>query len=153
MSEFEESLTAGKSGERLFAAALMKRGHSVEDLSNIREYQLKDIDFRISKNNQTTTVEVKNDKASEYTGNVFVEISNRNNRSRNYDGWANYCEADYIAFVQEQNKVAHIVEREELIKNCWRGYYRKATGADAIGYIVPIWKLRQFTTYHCLALD
>lgn len=99
MSEFENSLSVGKQGESLFTAALMKRGHSVEDLSNIREYQLKDIDFRISKNNQTTTVEVKNDKASEYTGNVFVEISNRNNRSRNGEGWANYCEADYIAFV------------------------------------------------------
>ena len=142
MSEFEESLTAGKSGERLFAAALMKRGHSVEDLSNIREYQLKDIDFRISKNNQTTTVEVKNDKASEYTGNVFIEIRNCNNRSRNYDGWANYCEADYIAFVQPQSKRAHIVDREELINDCAKGNYRKAIGADAIGYLVPIWKLR-----------
>lgn len=153
MSEFEESLTAGKSGESLFAAALMKRGHNVVDLSDIREYQLKDIDFLITKNNQSVYVEVKNDKASEYTGNVFVEISNRNNRSRNGEGWANYCEADYIAFIQEQSKVAHIVEREELIKNCWRGYYRKASGADAVGYLVPIWKLRQFTTYHCLALD
>lgn len=153
MSEFEESLTAGKSGESLFAAALIKRGHSVEDLSNIREYQLKDIDFRISKNNQTTTVEVKNDKASEYTGNVFIEIRNRNNRSRNYDGWANYCEADYIAFVQPQSKCAHIVDREELINDCAQGNYRKASGVDAVGYLVPIWKLRQFSTYHCLDLD
>ena len=44
-------------------------------------------------------VEVKNDVKSNYTGNVFVEVSNNNNKRRNYEGWLCYCEADYIAFV------------------------------------------------------
>lgn len=47
---FYEDLATGKRGERLVIAALEKRGHSVEDVSDISEYRLKDIDIIISKN-------------------------------------------------------------------------------------------------------
>ena len=100
MSEFEESLTAGKSGERLFAAAMKKRGHNVVDLSDIREYQEKDIDMLITnKRGETAYIEIKSDVRSNYTGNIFIEYYNNNNISRNGQGWLYYCEADFLCFV------------------------------------------------------
>lgn len=71
----------------------------MEDLSDSREYQIKDIDLRLSKNGVSVTLEVKNDQKSNYTGNVFIETYNRNNTSRGGDGWFCYCDADYLCFV------------------------------------------------------
>lgn len=96
---FEEQLTLGKKGEALVKAALAARGHIILDVSNMPEWQQKDIDFVISKNGVSITLEIKNDIRSNQTGNVFVEIYNRNNRSRGGDGWLCYCEADYLCFV------------------------------------------------------
>jgi predicted AAA+ superfamily ATPase len=97
---FSDDLAIGKRGENAVAAALLKRGHKVEDLTNIVEYQLKDIDFRLTdKAGITITLEVKNDLKSNRTGNVFVETYNRNNVKRGGDGWICYCDADYLCFV------------------------------------------------------
>lgn len=71
----------------------------MEDLTDIYEYRLKDIDFRLTKNGLTVTLEVKNDIRSNSTGNVFVETYNRNNVKRGGAGWACYCDADYLCFV------------------------------------------------------
>lgn len=100
MENFSESLSCGKIGEEMVAAALQKRGNIVLDVSSCREYQRKDIDFLVSKNKQKTTLEVKNDRRSEETGNVYIETYNTNNASRNNAGWFFYCEADFLAFVQ-----------------------------------------------------
>lgn len=96
---FTDELAIGKRGEALVIAALSNRGHTIEDLSESREYQLKDIDMRLSKNGVSITLEVKNDLRSNYTGNVFIETYNRNNVKRGGDGWLCYCEADYLCFV------------------------------------------------------
>ncbi|MDY4009501.1 MAG: hypothetical protein SOY94_11690 [Candidatus Limiplasma sp.] len=100
MENFSESLSCGKIGEEMVAAALQKRGNIVLDVSSCRDYQSKDIDFLVSKNKQKTTLEVKNDRRSEETGNVYIETYNTNNASRNNAGWFFYCEADFLAFVQ-----------------------------------------------------
>ena len=100
MENFSESLSCGKIGEEMVAAALQKRGYIVLDVSSCRDYQNKDIDFLVSKNKQKTTLEVKNDRRSEETGNVYIETYNTNNASRNNAGWFFYCEADFLAFVQ-----------------------------------------------------
>ena len=151
-NDFNKDLNTGREGEQLFAAAVAARGHKVEDLSGIYDYQQKDIDFRLSKNGMSVLVEVKNDVKSNYTGNVFVEVSNNNNKRRNYEGWLCYCEADYIAFVQKEHNKIHIVQMNELIKNCWDKKYRLCRSFDTTGYIVPIWQLEKYSTYHCLKL-
>lgn len=81
-----------------------------------------------------------------------METYNRNNTSRGGDGWFCYCDADYICFVQENYKIGHIVSREELIKCCWRNWYRQKTSEFSCGYIVPIEKLKYYRTYHCIDL-
>ena len=150
---FQAQNTIGKQGEALVINALRGKGHSVEDVSGKYEYQCKDIDLKLVKDGLSATLEVKNDLRSNDTGNVFVETYNKNNLSRNYDGWACYCEADYIAFVQEKYKVAHIVSRTELIKNCWSGFYRQSNSPFSRGYIVPISCLKHYSSYYCLLLE
>lgn len=149
---FDDDLTIGKRGEKLVTSALAARGHVIEDLSNNRDYQQKDIDMRLTKNGTSITLEVKNDVKSNYTGNVFIETYNQNNKSRGGDGWICYCEADYLCFVQENHNIAHIVSRSELIKNCWDGKYRMSRSSFSQGYIVPIWQLQQYSSYFCLKL-
>ena len=99
VENFNNDLAIGKRGEKLVIDAMSKRGHTVIDVSEIEEYQDRDIDLILSKNGITINLEVKNDIKSNYTGNVFVEIYNRNNTSRNGLGWFSYCDADYICFV------------------------------------------------------
>jgi len=99
MDNFYNDLTIGKRGEALVKAALAAKGHTIEDLTNDTEARAKDIDFRLSKNGLSATLEVKNDIKSNYTNNVFIETYNRNNTSRGGEGWFCYCEADYLCFV------------------------------------------------------
>lgn len=148
---FESSNNIGKRGERLVAAALRSKGNTVDDVSNEVWFQLRDIDFIVSRAGQTdTTLEVKNDIKSNYTGNVFVEERNYNNKSRNYKGWLYYCEANYICFVQEQLGVAHIVSFDELCRNIWKGWYRQGSNDEATGFLVPVKKLKQYKSYYRL---
>ena len=150
---FNAQNAIGKQGEALIMNALRSKGHNIEDVSGKYEYQQKDIDLRLEHNGLIATLEVKNDIRSNETGNVFVETYNKNNMNRNYDGWACYCEADYIAFIQISRNVAHIVSRTELIKNCWSGLYREVNSPFSRGYIVPITCLKHYNSYHSLELE
>ena len=97
MNNFYKDLEKGKIGEVLAAQALTARGHIVEDVSDDWKYRRADIDFLLTnKQGQKTTLEVKTDAASENTGNFFIEYYNSNNKSHSYDGWLNYCAAEYI---------------------------------------------------------
>lgn len=150
---FKDDLAIGKQGEKMVMSALEKRGHQITDVSDKLEYQLKDIDIIISKNGKSASIEIKNDVRSNQTGNVYIEITNENNISRNGAGWFAYCDADYLCFVQTEKKQAHIIFRDELVKNCWNNRYRIANSRDTSGYIVPIWQLKQYRTYYCLQLE
>ena len=152
MTNFELDLERGKTGEALVANALKNLGHSVKDVSNEIYYQKKDIDFILSKNGKQTTLEVKNDIKSNLTGNVFIEIQNNNNRVRNYLGWYYYCEADFIAFVQEQKGLAHIITRAELIKLVDSGKYQLKNSYDTQGYIIPVNDLTICGSYYRLKI-
>ena len=150
---FYDDLAIGKRGEKLVKDAIAARGHKVEDLSDIQEYQDLDIDMRLTdKKGVSITMEVKNDIKSNYTGNVFIETYNRNNIKRGGDGWIQYCEADYLCFVQEDKREAHIVRRDELIKHCWNNDYRQSNSDFSRGYLVPVSKLKEYSSYFCLQI-
>ena len=145
--QFNTKLIDGKRGEYLVAAALSKKGHTITDLTNDLEARLNDIDFALSRNGQSTTLEVKNDMKSEKTGNVFVEYYNQNNITRNYDGWYYYTKAEYICFVQENKHRAHIVSFDDLKKHIKNGYYNVGGWAQK-GYLVPISALKLYKSYY-----
>lgn len=153
MDNFYSDLNRGKQGEILAAKALEGRGHKVIDVSNDWDYRRKDIDFILTnKQGQTTTIEIKTDAASENTGNVFIEYYNSNNQSHSYDGWFKYCEAEYIGFIQPNNKKAMIVSFDELKKNIRENSYRIASSYNATGFLMPIGTLQGFNSYFCMAL-
>ena len=150
---FIDDLAIGKRAEKLVAAALAARGHIVTDVSSNATYQRIDIDFTLeSKSGQKTTLEVKNDLRSAQTGNIFIETYNENNRARHGSGWYCYCEADYLAFVQEASKQAHIISMNDLINYIENNKPRTCHGAFSAGYIIPITELKQFNSYFCLPL-
>ena len=144
---WQNDLANGREGEQLVALALQNKGHNVMDVSEDREYQLRDIDFVLRKSDQTTTLEVKNDIRSCQTGNVFIETYNRNNRQRNGIGWYYYCEAEFLAFVQQKYAIAHIISRYDLIQLAESGLYRKRQSAEAEGYCIPVSALADCKSY------
>lgn len=150
---FQNDLKRGKKGEYLLAAALEKKGHKVVDVSNDIYYQKHDIDLLLTnKSGQQTTVEVKNDLRSEDTGNVFVEFQNNNNRTRNYKGWYYYCDAAYVAFVQENYKLAHLISFTHLKEMCETGKYKINNSNDSRGWCVPLEVIKGAASYKCFQL-
>lgn len=153
MENFNASLACGKIGEEMVAAALKKNGNIVLDVSSCRDYQNKDIDFLVSKDKKKTTLEVKNDRRSEETGNVYIEIYNANNASRNNAGWFFYCEAAYLAFVQENRRIAHIISRRDIIDLCESNSFPiRDMGNISSGYTIPIAALQRCRSYYKLNL-
>lgn len=148
---FNKDLERGKVGEALVANALTARGHLVENVSDDWNYRRIDIDLLLtSATGSTTTLEVKTEDASERTGNVFVEYANQNNKSHNYQGWYCFCEAEYIAFVQQNKHKAHIVSRYDLINKVNNNNYRAASSYNACGFLMPISDLIQCPSYFLL---
>jgi len=150
MDDFLKDLQRGKQGEAAVITALAARGHIITDVSDIREYQRKDIDLIVSNNGASTTLEIKTDTASENTGNLFIEYTNLNNRSHSYKGWYCYCEADYMCFYQENLKKAHIISRYDLIQTIENNNYKTASSYNACGYLLPITAVKQMKSYLCI---
>ena len=144
-NEFE----VGKRGEQLVKAALMRKGHEVIDMTADYDYRHMDIDFILKRGEQITTLEVKNDVKSNSSNNFYIETYNRNNwKSRpNCEGWYYYCEAQYIAFVQEWNKVAYVVEMDKLKAFINQGIYGECCGEFSRGYRVPVQKIAEISCY------
>ena len=151
MENFNHDLERGKAGEALVATALTARGHIVEDVSDNWDYRRIDIDFLLtSATGDTTTLEVKTDDKSELTGNVFIEYSNIHNKSHNYNGWYYYCEADYLAFVQQNRHKCHIVSRYDLINSINNNNYRTANTYSSSGFLMPVSALTTLPSYFLL---
>lgn len=153
MDDFYSDLTYGKRGEKMIADALMARGNEVIDTSDNWYYREKDIDFRvITRSGKEITIEVKSDKASQITGNFFIENYNSNNEKHNYNGWFYYCEATHICFTQPENHKAYIVRFAELKQDIENNRYRTARGYNATGFLVPISAVEQYSTCKVLTI-
>lgn len=103
-----------KPGEYEYRHTLREHGYLVEDVSNNPNYWYKDIDC-ISTNPETgniATHEIKWDSLISHTGNLYIET--RNPRSRNGQGWFNFCEADLLAYGDANNKIFYVIRIPEL---------------------------------------
>ena len=155
MTDFNKDNQTGKIGEAAVKAALEALGHTVVDVSDNEDYQQYDIDLLLSRNGQTTTLEVKNDVKSNKAGNVYVETwCEENSYSRCGQGWYYYCEAAYIAFVQMKKQKAHIITYSDLVNLIDTHTYRKTEKWDgsAEGYLVPLSHIEQCKSYYLLKL-
>lgn len=106
----------GKRGEKLFQKIMEGRNYIVEDVREDPEYQIKDIDFLVTSptSGLTKSFEVKYDARIHRTGNLYLEIENIFSTQWRREGWWLHCEADYIAYGDQQVNIFYIIPREEL---------------------------------------
>ena len=145
-NELIEPVNAGEYEVKKF---LRGRGFQVEDVSDNPVYWAKDIDL-IATNPSTgrsAAIEIKLDGRISDTGNFFIEFENP--RSKNSKGWFNFCEADFIYYIDETSLLTYIIKFDELrhfITTHKRDLAIKSTFDGSIGYIVPLAAMPIFTT-------
>ena len=152
-NDFDKDLEVGALGEERVKQALTRLGHTVTNTSI--ELQMKDIDFICcNRKNQQTTLEVKSDFRVNGTGNVYIEISNINNKRNGYKGWYYYCEAEHLGVVEPQANVCHIFQMSELREKMKDNSFRTATcnGGETKGTLVPLSVIKNMNTYYSLNL-
>ena len=136
-------------GEYEVKKYLRGRGFKVKDVSDNLYYCARDIDL-IATNPSTgrsAAIEVKLDARIDDTGNFFIEFENP--RSTNSKGWFNFCEADFIYYIDETSLLTYIIKFDELrrfIATNKRNLAIKSTFDGSIGYIVPLAAMPIFTT-------
>lgn len=143
MVTFNERLEIGKSGETIVAEFLRGRGISVEDVTDQREYQIKDIDFKLTnQEGQKCTLEVKTDYLLNKTGNLFFEGVYYKEFGES-KGWNDYCEADYIAFLDAIGMKLYIYDYrngKECItkKGELKYFFNNDDGCYREAYLLPL---------------
>lgn len=143
MVSFQQRVEIGRSGEEIVAEFFRNRGITVEDKTDVREYQIKDIDFLLTnKEGQKCSIEVKTDFLMYKTGNLFFE-SVYHKDFGDSKGWLDYCEADYICFFDAVNRILYIYDYKngkELItkKGELKYFYNSDDGCDREAYLLPL---------------
>lgn len=153
---FANDKERGKLGERKALEILSKTVGviRVDDVSETKKYQKKDIDFivHVDKNDKLKiyNVEAKTDWAAGQYGNFFIEnkttytkdIDEEKKKGMQKQGWLHYSEADYFFIYVPAHKKMYTFKNKEIkdyIKN-WHPRRRdcKDSYKDVEGYLVPI---------------
>lgn len=132
-------MTDSKYGEQLFKQLMQQRGHTVEDLTAQKEFQIQDIDFKItSPSGITKFFEVKYDSKINTTGNLFVEFFNAHNYAGL--GWYEFCKANYIAYGDAHTNTFYCFLLEELRQLVSSHKFNVATAdnENIAGYLIPL---------------
>lgn len=139
----EELLEPMNMGEDEVKKFLRAAGYTVKDVSNNPAYFKKDIDL-IATNPETgksVSIEVKWDRRIAQTKNFFIEIANL--RSNEGKGWFNFCEADFIYYIDALNNYLYIFKFKELEKYINEYGARleiNSTLDGSYGYLLPVAK-------------
>lgn len=127
----------GKYGEWLFSYKMKKQGYTVQDVSKEQNYWYKDIDFIIQSpfTGETKTFEVKWDTRIADTGNLYLELTNKN--SKGGIGWWNFCQADYLVYGDARRQEFIIIELQKLRERVAPLKLRIAScDNDSTGYLI-----------------
>ena len=109
---FYNCLETAKTGEKIVTNIFKKKGYTVVDVTNKREWQEVDVDLLVYKNTKPAyriKVEVKTDEKALVTQNIFIET-----KSNQRLGWIWKTEADYIYIVIPNQKV-YVLFRDEFV--------------------------------------
>lgn len=141
MNGFDKMNKQGLAVQEIVKAHLESRGNKIVDVSQVKEYQKRDIDFIVSKDGKTTTLEVKKDKSLFRTGNIFIECGSY--RGNYYSaGWIKYCDADYICYYDTTAAKGLILDRLILLSLLDQGkvidYYDKLDDKQKKVILLPL---------------
>ena len=151
MNGFQKQLKIGQIAETAFINHFKQRDELI-DVRNDIEYQQKDIDYIIkNKQGETATVEVKADTNFHATGNLFFEIG-YDRETGYYDGWFNYCQADYICYYNIPTRKGLILDFQQVkaqMPHLARQivWDNKCDGCIGYAYLLPIGRAKNFIVY------
>ncbi|MDD3502519.1 MAG: hypothetical protein PHE63_00310 [Eubacteriales bacterium] len=87
-------------------------GYTMIDTSNLPDYQEKDIDFIAEKNGIAKTIEVKTDNRIRKTNNLYIE--NMTDIDKQLYGWYHYCQADYLAYIDNVAAIVYLIPFDKV---------------------------------------
>ena len=130
-------------GESEVKDLLRAAGYKVQDVSNNPAYFKRDIDLLATNpsTGATVSIEVKWDRRIAKTKNFFIEIANI--RSNEGKGWFNFCEADFIYYIDAVNNYLYIFKFKDLEKYINEYAARlevQSTLDGSYGYLLPVAK-------------
>lgn len=110
---WKNDLEIGSKQESKFEIFMKSFGYLVQDVSQIKEYQDKDIDYICSRSNISKTFEVKQDKTlAKFGYNIrrlciedISSIKDRFGNVINSDGWFRKCKSDYLVIGNSANEM------------------------------------------------
>ena len=110
---WKNDLEIGSKQESKFETFMKSFGYLVQDVSQIKEYQDKDIDYICNRSNISKTFEVKQDKTlAKFGYNIrrlciedISSIKDRFGNVINSDGWFRICKADYIVIGNSETEM------------------------------------------------
>lgn len=138
MKDFESSKVIGKIGEEKAIEILKRMGYTVWDVRGKKEFQFKDIDFRVNRriNNIGKNVysvdspfvelEIKTDRKISKTENIFLELStykryekseferDKSNKKYKENGWYFKTKADVIMYYDLNNDFFYFLHMQKL---------------------------------------
>lgn len=125
---------------------LLDAGYTVTDLRSDEESRLNDIDFLVSKDGYSFTVEVKGDSEMARTNNFYIEYCHyRPYKTERENGWYHYCKADYIMYVDSTQDKVYFLKWSEMKPKINTEYFSLKTTANKIdigtkttGFLVPV---------------
>ena len=107
---FVDSLEIGKQGELIIKHFLEQTFDIVADVSDIKEYQLQDIDYVCTKGNTSITIEVKTDTYK--SGNLYYEYYSC--LERQTEGCMQKTKADIICYYFINTNELYILNTEQF---------------------------------------
>lgn len=102
---------SGKQGEAITYNYLTSKGWQVQDLTNVKEYFGKDVDFIAIKDGQELKIETKLNRVGRAT---TVYIEDMLNIYKGRAGWLHYTEADFIFIVKPSYKRIYVFKTDEM---------------------------------------
>lgn len=142
--DFEQCLAVGKNGEKTAKETLEDYlvEYKIKDVSDIKEYQDKDIDFILvhQGTGEEIEVEVKTDNTNHKNWNMFVEdISCERLGS---DGWLRKTKAKYVFYQYTQRNCSIMVPVDIIRALTQINTYKLGKAFDkfktSVGFLVPV---------------
>lgn len=147
MTNFDYTLSIGKKVENYVKKYFENRGHKLVDLSQDKNWQAVDVDFRFlfKDGKQEALFEVKADSKLGITNNLFFEVG-FDRQTGYYSGWFAKTAAHLICFVDYINRKGYIVllDKQAIEKNSRHIQWQNRTDyCLGYAYLLPIAKAKQ----------
>lgn len=107
---FNRDLSEGKKAEVIVRDVLLAHGYYVEDVRDLKSYQVRSIDYVAIHDQQIQSIEVKDDTKGYLTQNFIIEMEAANGRP----GWFPKCQATRLFIVSREERLIFSICMKDL---------------------------------------